>query len=157
MNGLHAMPVIGRGDQHGVDVLAVEDAAEVGRHERFFTDEFGGGAEMIFVHVAHGRAGLFGVVQMPIAAPADADVPDGEAVVGAGAIGFGEHAAGNHVRKSDPGRGGREKTSAAEFRRRTFCGHACTRKQRPDLVLKHTPAFPNRAIESAWAIAVCHG
>ena len=91
-HGRDRVPVIRRADDHRVDVLAIEDAAEVARRERrrlieVLLDALGRLGDLLVVHVAEGdalRAEAQGVAQNAAPLAATTDEADANPPVGAG-------------------------------------------------------------------------
>ena len=84
-HGLQGVPMVGRADDHGVDVLAFEQLAEVavdvalavlGGHRLL------GVGRTLLVDVAHGRGLGEELAHVRLALPADADVPGDDLLVG---------------------------------------------------------------------------
>ena len=103
------MPVVGHGDEHRIEVLAVEQFAEVpvrlatARHPRRPV------GQKLGVRIAKSdrpnRRILHDHLEMVAAHPVDADVPEVEPIVGAGPTRRGQRIAGQHVRSREPRRG----------------------------------------------------
>jgi len=99
MDGLYAVPVVGRGDQHRVDVGAFEQVTVIAVRRDSLPRSVHGGSQSAFVHVAHrsnlGLALLLElqhIGQVNVPHPTHADVADHQPLVGPRPARGSEHA-----------------------------------------------------------------
>ena len=118
----HAMPVIGRGHDHGVDVLALQQIAVVAVNVGLGAGDLGGVFQVPVVGVADGRevdlaavGTALDVVQVAAAHAADAHVADGQLPIGPLAALDGKDPGRNEVGQACGGGGRREELTSLEL------------------------------------------
>ena len=126
VDGLHRVPVIGRSDHDGVDVLAQTNVAIVGVRSDPGPRDRDGVGEAAGLHVAHRRnvdtpllAESRHPLQMTAAHAADTDVGDRQSLVRPGPPLKGQHAGRDHVGSGHRRPRGSQKLAASEFARPT--------------------------------------
>ncbi len=115
-HGDGGVPVVGRGHEHGVDVLAVEDAAKI-LVGIALSDPVLGGGQVLPVHVAHRRDGTAGVVvngQQVRAPPSTAHQRGDHPFAGRPSFGSPNRVRGNEVRYGEAQPRRAEETAPAQ-------------------------------------------